>query len=287
MQQGSNAQQRRYWSEIAGPHWVERQHVFDRIIAPHGEAVLELLDAQPGERVLDVGCGFGTTALDVAATVGSGGAVHGVDISLPMIERARQRVAIAGHDHVRFQVADAQVDDLTAGSLQDAAVSRFGVMFFDDPTAAFANIRTSVRVGGRLAFVCWQGPGENRFFTLAGSLIRPALADPPPPPDPDAPGPMAFSDPQRVAGLLGDAGWGDIDISALRLPMRFAEPGADGLDEAVDQMMNSELGRLAVAQLDASRLEALVTMVRSQLADHRIDGTVQFESSVWLVSAVR
>ncbi len=282
----ANAAQRRYWSELGGPHWVERQDVFDTMIAPHGGAVLELLDPQPGERVLDVGCGFGTTALEVAQSVGSDGWVHGVDLSSVMIERAQQRAADSAMTNVSFEIGDAQVDTLAPHEPHDAAVSRFGVMFFDDPIAAFANIRAAVRPGGRLAFVCWQGPAANRFFTLGASLIRAALTDPPPAPDPAGPGPLAFADPERVRQILITSGWTAIELQPRDLSFRFVGAGSgDGMATALDQVMSADLGRFAAKQLDPDQLEALVETVRSELDRHRVDGVIQFDSAVWLVSA--
>lgn len=282
----ANAAQRRYWSELGGPRWVERQHVFDTMLAPHGTAAYELLDPQPGERVVDVGCGFGTTALDIAPAVGSDGWVHGVDLSSAMIERAKVRAADAGITNATFEVGDAQVDTLAPRSLYDAAVSRFGVMFFDDPVSAFVNIRTAVRDGGRLAFVCWQGPAANRFFTLGASLVRAALTDPPPAPDPAGPGQFSFGDPERVSHILTAAGWSDTELQPRDLPFGFvgADSG-DGMATALDQVMSSDLGRLATDQLDPDRLEALVETVRTEVDRHRVDGVIQFDSAVWLVSA--
>ncbi len=282
----ANAGQRRYWSERAGPHWVERQDVFDTMLAPHGDALLEALRPARGERVLDVGCGFGTTALAVARSVGEEGGVHGFDLSTTMIERARQRAAEAGLTNATFQIGDAQVDALAPQVLHDAAVSRFGVMFFDDPVAAFANIRAAIRPGGRLAFVCWQGPARNPFFTIGARILHPALIDPPALPDPSGPGPLAFADPERVHQILTDAGWSDVSLEAGDLPVRFVGVGSDGgMATALDQLMSSDLGRVAAGQLDPDRLAAVIEDVRSELDRHQVNGVIQFDSSVWLVSA--
>jgi SAM-dependent methyltransferase len=280
----ANAQQDRFWNDVAGPLWVRAERWFDRMLGPHGELAVIALDPQPGERVLDIGCGFGTTTRQVAEAVGPNGSVHGVDISSPMIERARERSA--GHSLVSFAVADAQVAALAEPDAPfDAVVSRFGVMFFDDPVAAFTNIRRAVRAGGRLAFVCWQGPGQNPFFALGPSLIRPMLPDPPPPPDPLAPGPMAFADPDRVRHLLDDAGWSDVVVTPHSVPMRFDLDGSDGTEAAMAQVTESELGRLARQQLDDDRYQQFVGRLREELGTHRRDGVLQLDSNIWVVTA--
>lgn len=261
--------------------------MFETQIGPHGAAVLALLNAKPGERVLDVGCGFGSTSLDVAAAVGSTGSVCGVDISGAMIERARARAEEASVDHVEFVVGDAQTDDLAGGRPFDAVVSRFGVMFFDDPTQAFTNIGHAVRAGGRLAIVCWQGASGNSFFALGPSLIRPALTDPPPKPDPTAPGPLALADRDRLTGLLHASGWSDIEITPLTAPFRIPGDEDDAVEACLGQLTDSELGRLAETQLTPERHEALLEQIRTELAESRVGADLVFESNVWLVGATR
>ncbi len=281
----ANSVQRAYWSDVAGPTWVQGERTFERMLDPHGEAIVQLLDVHRGERVLDVGCGFGPTSLAVARLVGADGWVHGVDISPVMIERARRRAADDQVDRVSFGVADAQVDDLVGGPLYDAVVSRFGVMFFADPTEAFANLRRAARIGGRLAFACWQGPDVNPFFSLGPRLIRAVIPDPPSIPAPDTPGPLAFADPARIESVLNQSGWTGIAITPRRLPLRFDVDGSDGLDAAVGHVVNTELGRIAAAQLGPDRFAAMVTEIRAQIDQHRSAGVLEFDSNVWLVSA--
>src|SRR2546423_10023308 len=146
-----------------------------------------------GERVLDVGCGAGASSLDLAARVGAGGHVLGVDISEPLISRAR---ALAPQDTpALFQVADASSTELPEGAF-DILFSRFGVMFFDDPTAAFAHMRRALKPGARVAFVCWRGMAENDWVRLPMGAME-GILPPTAPPGPEGSGPFSFGDPGR------------------------------------------------------------------------------------------
>ncbi|MFM8411336.1 MAG: class I SAM-dependent methyltransferase, partial [Alphaproteobacteria bacterium] len=156
---GPNAEQIDYWNDMAGPKWVALQESLDRQIGPLGAAAMAAADLQPGERVLDVGCGCGATSIELARRVAPGGAVLGVDVSTVMLEAARAAAGRAGAEGLEFANADAQTAPLTPAGF-DVVFSRFGVMFFADPTAAFANLRRALRPGGRLAVVCWHAIGK-------------------------------------------------------------------------------------------------------------------------------
>ena len=201
--QGPNQAQVDYWNTGAGPVWAELQDMLDRQLDPLGRAAQQALDVAPGERVLDIGCGCGHTTLALAEAASPNGQVLGVDISGPMLAVARGRAAT--NPVIRFIEADAQTADLPSGAF-DAAYSRFGVMFFADPAAAFGNIRRAVRAGGRLGFVCWRAFSENLWMrgpAEAAAAFLPSA----PAPDPEAPGPFAFADPSRVRRILEEAGW--------------------------------------------------------------------------------
>src|SRR5690349_23656602 len=182
------------WNDQSGERWVAHQARLDAIAAVFGQAAIEAAAPVAGERVLDVGCGAGASSLALAARVGAGGQVLGVDISEPLIARAR---ALTPQDTpALFRVADASSAELPEGAF-DILFSRFGVMFFNDPTGAFAHMRRALRAGGRVAFVCWRGAAENDWVRLPMGAIksivpRSAL------PGPTAPGPCAFGDRGRV-----------------------------------------------------------------------------------------
>ncbi|HLG01741.1 MAG TPA: methyltransferase domain-containing protein, partial [Acidimicrobiia bacterium] len=187
-----NDEQAEYWDGPGGEHWVAEAYRYSRMTGPLGEVLVEAADPQPGERVLDVGCGMGATTLAAAERVLPGGSALGVDLSGPMLAVARERANRGGLTHVAFEQADAQVRPFDPGSF-DLAISRFGVMFFDDPNAAFANLGRALRSGGRLEFVCWQGLFDNEWLAVP---VAAALQHVPVPEmgEPGAPGPFSLAD---------------------------------------------------------------------------------------------
>ena len=209
---GPNAQQIQYWNDT-GPRWVAQQNVIDDQIRQLGRLAMDRSTVQPGERVLDVGCGCGDTTVELAGRVAPGGTVTGIDISAPMLERARERARTQGAA-ARFELADAQTHAF-APAIVDVIFSRFGVMFFTDPTAAFANLRRALTPGGRLAFVCWQALPDNPWmFVPLGAALQ--YLPTPPLPGPDAPGPFSFADPGRVRTILAGAGFRDVAFEDVR-----------------------------------------------------------------------
>ena len=206
----SNAAQIEYWNTTAGETWAQFQEALDRQVEPLGLAAMDVLCPGEGEHIIDIGCGCGQTSLALAARVRPTGSVVGVDISEPMLDVALRRPRSADLQ-VAFRKLDAQTGDIGHG-LFDAAFSRFGVMFFSDPVAAFANIRASLKPDGRLAFVCWRPLNENPWMQAPLQAALPLLP-PVAPPDPTAPGPFAFADPSRVRSILADSGYGSMTIN--------------------------------------------------------------------------
>ncbi len=281
-----NDMQRTAWTEVSGPRWVAQRNMYDRMLAPFQAVVVEALNLQSTESVLDVGCGYGTTTLAVAERVAHDAAVvHGVDISPAMIDHARERARDLRH--VSFAVADAQTDPLrpvVGNPGFGAMVSRFGVMFFDDPTIAFANIAGAMRPGGRMAFVCWQAVALNPFFAM-GRHIRALVADPPPLADPTAPGPVAFADPDRTTGQLQAAGWENLSFRSITPTIGFdLADDDDGLDNAVSLVAGSDAGSLAARFLSPSQQDAAFTAVRDDLASYMVDGAIAVPSAAWIVT---
>ncbi len=203
--EGPNAQQIEYWNEVSGARWVEMNDVIDAQISALGEAAMALAAVVPGERVLDIGCGCGQTSLQLAERVGDAGQVVGLDISAVMLARARERAEASGQTNTSFRNADAQTESF-AGDF-DVLFSRFGVMFFASPEAAFANLRSALRPGGRLTCLTWQSLGLNPWMQVPLAAAAKHLPPAGPPPDPTAPGPFAFADATRVEGLLAAAGF--------------------------------------------------------------------------------
>ena len=278
---GPNAQQIQYWNETAGPKWVTLQNLIDDQIRPLGRLAMQRAALRSGERVLDVGCGCGDTTVELARLVAPGGVATGVDISAPMLARARQ-LADAQHVRARFELGDAQTHAFAAASA-DVLFSRFGVMFFADATAAFANLHRALTPGGRLAFVCWQALPENPWmFVALGAALQ--HLPPPPLPAPDAPGPFSFADPARVRGILERAGFRDVAFEDVRETLTIGA-GA-GLDATVDFML--QMGPTAAAlreSTDPKLMPRVVASVREALAPYVTPQGVRMASASWIVTA--
>ncbi len=278
----ANAEMVRYWNEVRGSRWVAHQEVIDRQLAPHGERALAAARPGAGERVLDVGCGCGDTSLAAAARVGPRGEVLGVDLSAPMLARARERAREAGAPNVRFEQADAQTASLPAGF--DVVFSRFGVMFFDAPEAAFANLRRALRPGGRLAFVCWQEIGRNPWMLVPLGAVAKVIALPPPP-APGAPGPFAFADATRVTGILEGAGFEDVAAESLTEVLPVGPPD---LAEAARFLltMGPAAAALHDAAVGAQTLRRAEEAVQEAIAPFATaDGVVRMPSASWIFTA--
>lgn len=226
---GPNAQQIEYWNDSAAAKWVAQAPLLDAQLAPLGLAALERAAPRAGERVLDVGCGCGQTVLQLAERVGPGGRVFGIDVSQPMLARARERALELACENVEFAQGDAQTQPFPESSF-DLVFSRFGVMFFSDPAAAFANLRRALRADGRIVFVCWQELGKNPWMQVP---VEAALTCVPPPERaaPGAPGPFAFADAERVQGCLRTAGFRGTRVEALERPVLLG--GGGTLDDAL------------------------------------------------------
>ncbi|MGD9980639.1 MAG: class I SAM-dependent methyltransferase [Hyphomonadaceae bacterium] len=202
--------QREYWNSPVGEEWARQADRTDKMFAELTRAGLDALALQPGERVLDIGCGAGETALTIARKVGPSGRAAGIDISRPLLELARERAQAEGFD-VDFIDADAGAAAIP-GAPFDAAFSRFGVMFFDDAIAAFSHIRTSLRSGGRLVFLCWRPFSENAWSYAAAQALTPLLPAPLQPADESLPGPFFFADPNKIKTILAASGWRDVSV---------------------------------------------------------------------------
>lgn len=272
----ANRQQATMWNTDSGLTWVEMNAVLDRMLAPF-EAKLTA-DAFPGtgRRVLDIGCGAGATTLAMARRLGPDGHAAGVDISEPLVAAARARAA-ADSLPASFICADAQTHRFEPQGF-DAVISRFGVMFFDDPSAAFANIRSAVKEGGRLSAIAWRGPLENPFMLAAAAAVAPLLP-PQPAPEPNAPGQFAFADGARVHSILHSAGWSDVDVSPLDL---------EGSVSEADLMAFA--GRLgpagrALQDADAATRANATEALRRAYAPFLSNGIARFGTACWWITA--
>lgn len=213
----TDTSQHALWNGPAGEAWVEAQRILDQMFAPLATHLLDAIAPGTVAQVLDVGCGTGAVALAIAGRLGPEAHVIGVDLSAPMIALARERAQRAGLA-VDFIVADAQQHAFAPGRL-DRIVSRFGVMFFDDPVQAFGQLQRAAKRGGVLQALAWRGPDENAFMTTAERAAAPWLQLPPR--QPGAPGQFAFADQVRVEQILSDGGWEDIELLPLDVVCRI------------------------------------------------------------------
>jgi len=273
----NNTDQITQWNERSGPRWVAVQRLLDGQLEPFGRAALARLPLGPGLRVLDVGCGCGATSFQLADRVGDGGRVTGVDVSAVMLARARERAA--GRSNVGFVEADAQTSDL-AGPF-DALFSRFGVMFFDDPVAAFRRLRGALVEGAPVAFVAWRDVKLNPWMTVPLAAAAPLLESPPAPSAPGAPGPFGFADDARVCGILAEAGFRDAKAEALDLPMLLA---GGGVEEALE--VSLQVGPCGqIVRENPHLTDRVRDVVREALAAHLTDAGVSLPAAVWVYTA--
>jgi ubiquinone/menaquinone biosynthesis C-methylase UbiE len=271
-----NAQQIEYWNGAVGERWARLQQTIDTNMAAIMVALMAFAAAKRGEHVLDIGCGAGTTTLAYAQAVGANGAITGVDISRPMLDVARGRAK--QNANVTFVEADASAHSFKPEF--DLIASRFGIMFFADPLAAFANIRKGLKQHGRLAFVCWRSAEENLWASAPYAAARDLLS-PPEPSDPLAPGPFAFADAGRLRNILDEAGFADIRIDALDSTMNM---GADTDEAAAQAMRIGPLAR-AVAGLDDAAREKIRNAVMPVLARYKSREGITPPAACWLVGA--
>jgi SAM-dependent methyltransferase len=276
-----NVEQRNYWDGDAGHHWVAEADRYDAMNRRYGELAVDALSPATGEAILDVGCGNGAVTLEVARRVGAGGAVLGLDLSGPMLEVARGRAADAGFDQVRFEQGDAQVHPLPAASF-DGVVSRFGVMFFNDPVAAFANLAQATKRGGRLAFACWQDLLANEWLMVpAGAALQhvpfPELGEP------GAPGPFSLADPERVREVLDKAGWTGVALADAHEPMRMGSSA----DDVVSFLKGTDMAATLLADAPVDVVEAAWAAVCEVLEERVGPEGLVLSGKVWIVTARR
>lgn len=274
-----NADMLSFWNGTGGNIWVERQAHTDITLQPVTDALLAFAAPQAGERVLDVGCGCGAVTLDIARAVGESGSVVGVDISGPMLAEGQRRAEAAGIGNVSWHQADAATADL--GKF-DLVVSAFGTMFFGDPVAGFAHIRSSVAPGGRLAMVCWAPLAENQWMEVPMDAVRPHIP-PRPAGAPNSPGMFGFANPDYTSEVLTAAGWAAPRFEKLSLDLDIA--AGRGLDEAVAQStLIGAVNSWLRPQPDEVKIAATAS-IREALAAHAVGESVALPGACWLIGS--
>jgi SAM-dependent methyltransferase len=275
-----NSEQIAEWNGALGQRWVAMQREIDRIVVPFGDAALKVAAPQPGERVIDIGCGCGDTSIEIARIVGEAGAVLGIDVSQPMLEVARSRGALTNWTHLSFRDGDASEAELPTNT--DLLFSRFGVMFFSQPSQAFSHLRKSLRTGGRCVFTCWRAPRDNAWAMAPLSAARAAMGVIPTSADPDAPGPFSFADEERLRAILSGAGFGVIDVQRFDVALSLGATPRSAAEAAV------RIGPVSrfVREVGVEHLPVILDAVERTLVPLAApDGHVNLNGSTWIVSA--
>ena len=270
----ANPDQSARWNEETGRSWAELSDLLDRVLAPFVPLLLDEAGPVAGRRLLDVGCGAGAVTLAAAER---GAFCLGVDISAPLIEAARARAGRSGAAAAEFVRADAQTHAFGAAGF-DGLISRFGVMFFDDPAAAFRNLRSAVRPGGRLACLAWRSPAENAFMTAAERASADILPQLPERVE-DAPGQFGFANPDHVRAVLADGGWRDVAIRPVDRVCALPER-----DLRLYARRMGPVGQLIPTLDDATRAE-VERRVDAAFRPWIEDGEARFTAACWMVTA--
>jgi ubiquinone/menaquinone biosynthesis C-methylase UbiE len=274
-----NAAQIEFWNGPVGRSWVNLQETWDIVLAPVLDAAIARADPRPGERVIDIGCGCGASTIALARRVAPDGKALGVDISQPMLARAAERRP--PDLPIELVLADATTQAFARGAF-DLLFSRFGVMFFADPVRAFANLRSALKPGGRLAFACFRSPRENPFMMMP---LEAAYQHVPPLPKlgPEDPSPFAFASEERVRRILGEAGFDAIGLEPYDLALDLAAGG--GLDAAVAATMEIGATNRAIAGQPPEIRTAVAASIRRALGPHARGSSVPLASAIWVVTA--
>ena len=274
-----NADMLAFWNGKGGHTWVARQRHTDITLAPVSDALIAFAAPRAGERVVDIGCGCGAPTLEIARAVGSSGRVTGFDISGPMLAESGRRADAAGIANVDWRQDDPATAELHE---YDLLTSAFGVMFFGDLVAAFANMRRAAAAHARMAFVCWRELAENPWMQVPMSAVSQHLP-PRPKPVPNAPGMFAFADPGHVCEVLAAAGWTPPRFEKLDMDLDIA--AGRGLDEAVIQ--STEIGAVNswLRNQPGEIVSAAVASLREALVPYVEGNQVRLPGAMWLVSS--
>ncbi len=279
----SNSEQKTYWNGEAGRKWADNDAMMAQMLAPIARDLLEHANIVGATRVLDVGCGGGSETLMLAEHLGPGATVLGVDISAPLLAVARERARAAGASGTRvdFLEADASSFAFEPASF-DLLFSRFGVMFFDDPAAAFVNLQRALQPGAKLAFCCWQALQENLWAALPLKAALQHLPAPEPPP-PHAPGPFAFADAEHTRSVLTRAGFSDVSMTAH--PVTMAWGREDDIATTARDMLNMGPVSRLLQDCDPALREAVYRSATEAMKPWFREGRIRLPGAVWLVTA--
>ena len=276
-----NKNQKDFWSGKGGDIWVERQNAMDTMLSPLGEAALNKLNFNEEENVLDIGCGCGHTTLNIAKRIGPSGNVTGLDISEPMLKRAKESAVEMSITNTSFKCVDVQIEAL-GDQIYSAAFSRFGVMFFEDSIAAFKNINKSLISGGYLSFVCWQSPAVNPWQSLFIQEVKKFLDLPSPPPR--SPGPFAFMESEYVSSILEESKFQDITIEGHEAEVNMFS-GRSLSDSVKDYISINPVVTQMLKESSENQIAEIVNSGIEAFSPYYSEKGLIFPSATWLVTA--
>jgi len=276
-----NKNQKDFWSGKGGDIWVERQNAMDTMLSPLGEAALNKLNFNKDENVLDIGCGCGHTTLNIAKRIGPSGKVTGLDISEPMLKRAKESAIEMSITNTSFKCVDVQTEDL-GDQVYSAAFSRFGVMFFEDSITAFKNINKSLMSGSSLSFVCWQSPAVNPWQSLFIQEIKKFLDLPSPPPR--SPGPFAFMESEYVSSILEESKFQDITIEGYEAEVNMFS-GRSLSDSVKDYISINPVVSGMLKESSENKVTEILNSATEAFSPYYTEKGLIFPSATWLVTA--
>lgn len=275
-----NTEQAEHWASVA-PTWVQIEDHLERTAGEPGRRAMDRLDVRPGQRVLDLGCGTGPTTVELARRVGPDGSVRGVDIAEAMLERARERAAREDASNVSFVQADVQAYDLGTAAY-DRAFSRFGVMFYADPVAAFSNVKKALKPDGALGFVCWQAITSNEWMLVPGMAVMSVTGESPSMPEPGQPGPFSLCDVDHVREVLGGAGFSEVEVvphdDVISAPV-------SEIPEHVDVALRMGPARDQLEEADEATRAEVRERVRAALMEKVEGGYLRLRRGILVVTA--
>jgi len=277
----ANKEQKNFWSGQGGDIWVQRQNSMDTMLNPLGEIALNKLELNDNENVLDIGCGCGSSTLSIAKLIKPNGKVTGLDISEPMLQRARESAQELSLENISFRCLDVQTEDI-GENIFTAAFSRFGVMFFEDSLAAFKNINTSLTAGASLSFVCWQSPANNPWQSLFVQEVKKFIDLPSP--SPRSPGPFAFMEAEYVNSILQDSNFENIEIVGYEADVNMFS-GRSLPDAVKDYTSINPVVSKMLKDSPKKLTEKILNSVINAFMPYFSEKGLIFPSSTWLISA--
>ena len=274
-----NSESQKYWNEEGGNKWADNIDVVEGMIMSLHDMLIEQIAATESESVLDIGCGGGITSIKLAEQVGPAGSVLGVDVSEPILAVANSRAK--GISNLDFQHSDAATAELGEDRF-DIITSRFGVMFFDDPVIAFANLHTALKPSGRMVFICWRSLEDNPWMSEPAKAAFEIL---PPPadaekPDPKAPGPFSLADPDHLQSILSSAGFNNIELQAMDKAISMGN-----LDDTIAFLMKMGPAAEVLKEANEEQKQTVGKAMKEIMSKYISDKDVKVPSATWIVSA--